>query len=167
MIATGEHTWKLHFGLAQSLRAYGQFTEAIKEIDELLRENKEQLASGTPNDYFDNYWDLILPELAGALMDAEDLVRAEETYRMVLDDSFKRREFALWAMQAVTGLSRALAKQGKHQEIIIILQYLASQPDEDVGDWLCLLLHAYADTDVVHDEIHAVARTSGSLVSSP
>jgi tetratricopeptide (TPR) repeat protein len=164
-IASGKHTWQLQFGLARSLRANEQFEEATKELNELLEKNAERLVSGTPDDYTDSYWKSILPELAGSLMDAGDMTRAEETYKAVLDECFKRHEFAPWAMEAVTGLSRALAKQAKYHEVIAVFENLASQPDENAGNWLCLLLHTYADTDMVHDDIHAVARSADSLVS--
>jgi tetratricopeptide (TPR) repeat protein len=164
-IASGKHTWQLQFGLARSLRANEQFEEAIKELNELLGENVERLLSGTPDGYTSNYWESILPELAGSLMDAGDMTRAEETYKMVVDESFRRHEFAPWAMEAVTGLSRALAKQEKYHDIIAVLEDLVSQPDENAGNWLCLLLHTYADTDNVHDDIHAVARSADSLIS--
>jgi tetratricopeptide (TPR) repeat protein len=164
-MVSGKHTWQLQFGLARSLRADEQFEEATKELDELLEENAERLVSGTPDDYTDSYWKSILPELAGSLMDAGDVTRAEETYKMVMDESFRRLEFAPWAMEAVTGLSRALAKQAKYHEVIVVLETLASQPDENAGNWLCLLLHTYADTDIVHDDIHTVARSADALVS--
>jgi tetratricopeptide (TPR) repeat protein len=164
-IASGKHTWQLQFGLARSLRANEQFEEAIKELNEILEENVERLVSGTPDGYTDSYWESILPELAGSRMDAGDMTRAEETYKMVLDESFRRHEFAPWAMEAVTGLSRALAKQAKHHEVIEVLGNLALQPDENAGNWLCLLLHTYADFDIVHDDIHAVARSADALVS--
>jgi hypothetical protein len=92
------------------------------------------------------------------------MLGAEKTYKILLDESFKRHEFASWAMEAVKDLLRALAKQRKYHDIIAVLEDLASQPDENAGNWLCLLLHAYADSDNVHDEIHAVARSADSLV---
>lgn len=165
VIASGKHTWQLRFGLVKSLRANEEFEEAIKEMNELLEENKDRLASGTADGYSDSYWEVILPELAASLMDAKDMARAEEIYKMMIDESFKKHNFAPWAMQAVTDLSRALAKQGKYHDTIAVLKNLVSEPDENAGNWLCLLLHTFADTDDIHDEIHAVARTADSLVS--
>ena len=165
VIASGKHTWQLHFGLAKSLRANAEFEEAIKELNELLEENKNQPASEKTDDYSDSYWESILPELAGSLMDAKHMARAEGIYKMMIDESFQRHTFAPWAMQAVTDLSRALAKQGKYHDTIAVLENLVSEPDADAGNWLCLLLHTYADTDDIHEEIHAVARTADSLVS--
>jgi tetratricopeptide (TPR) repeat protein len=165
VIASGKHTWQLHFGLARSLRANEQFAEAIMELDELLEENVDRLVSDTPDGYANSYWEAILPELARSLIGAEDMIRAEETCKTMLDESLKRNELTPWAMRAVTDLSRALTKQGKYHDVIAVLENLAAQPDEIAGNWLCLLLHTYAHIDNLHDEIHAVARSADSLVS--
>lgn len=165
VIGLGQHTWQVHSGLLKSLQEDEQFEEAMNEVDELVKENKRQLAIATRDSSSDSLLQPILLELAQDLMDAEEFINAEKICKKILDESLERHEFSHLAMKAVAKLLRALVKQGKHHEMMRVFEILALQPEKDAGDWLCLLLHEYAGSNAVHDSIHTMARNVDSLVS--